>query len=288
LSGKKGGQKELDSLLPTLDSQLASLTIQQRDLKIAFGDSLQVLQLQSAPLSSMYTTWQSINKQVKDYIGAGGDAAAAQQFMSLSLKQLQQDAATNLHTGEQTAIQDALSLNGLLQQRIDLEKNYRQTRFNSINQDALERRASNAVSVGTQLNTADTAYQLQITALNNQIALTQGKVNLEKEIYQIASDTATLNANSNALALQDMQLQVNKLLDYKSIMEGIYQQQNGSYALGSQLANMVGAQVGTINVTVNTQGGDANGADIASEIQATLSRQGRYGAGTNFSKLNAA
>jgi hypothetical protein len=236
----------------------------------------------------MYTTWQAINKQVKDYIGAGGDAAAAQQFMSLSLKKLQLDAATALHTGDQTAIQDALTLNGLLQQRLDLEKNYRISRFQAINGDALERRASNAVTVGTQLNTQDTAYQLQITALNNQIALTQGKVDLEREIYTIAQDTATLNANSNALALQDLQLQVNKLKDYKSIMEGIYQQQNGSYALGSQLASLVGAQVGTINVIVNTQGGDANGSDIASEIQSVLSRQGRYGAGTNFSKLNAA
>jgi len=51
------------------------MQLQAKQIVQTFNDQLAVLKTNSDVLGSVLSTWQQINKQVKDYLGAGGDAA---------------------------------------------------------------------------------------------------------------------------------------------------------------------------------------------------------------------
>jgi hypothetical protein len=67
LSGKKGGQKQLDELLPEFDQEIASLIKQQKEVQKTFQDELRALRLGSGSLADFATKWDEILKKVKDY-----------------------------------------------------------------------------------------------------------------------------------------------------------------------------------------------------------------------------
>jgi hypothetical protein len=276
LSSKKGGKDQLAQLLPEFDNELAQLRNEQQSILDNFDKSLTVLKLHSDVLGSTLKSWQDINKQVKDYINAGGDAAKAAQFLSLNLQKLKEDAATNLREGEQQAIQDATQLNDLLQQRIQLVNDFQKKEFDLLNHDALEKRQSNAIGIGTQLNEARKQFQDQISALDSQISLTTQKVALEKQVYQIASDTAALQQRSNQLQIQALIEQINKLKDYAAVYNNIYQKPDGSFGLGQDFGVSIGAI--TINAPPNTDGKKL-AKDFANGLDDEFARRGRQGVG---------
>lgn len=276
LSGVKGGQDQLNKLLPQFDSEIAQLQKQIQDIETKFVESTHALELNNSALSDFYNTWVNINKQITDYINAGGDAATAQKFLSDSLRQQLQTATDNYNSGFQTAVQDALQLNDILQQRVDLIKQEAQSEFNIINADAIERRESGAVLAGTQLNEQRQQYQKQLDALNTQISLTQQKVDLESTIYSINMSIADLHARDNALQIAALQEQIQKAQAYKEIMQGIVVGQDGNYYMSQGL---VGSTIGQITVNVNGLSTDPNALaqGIVAEID-TASRSGSNGA----------
>jgi len=278
LSGKKGGQDQLDKLLPTLDAEIAQLQQQQKQIIDNFDTSLQKLKLHSDVLSETLDQWKSINEQVKEYIDAGGDAAAAQEYLSLSLEKMKEDAADQLQSGESDAIDKALQLNDLLKQRQQLIDDYNKSRFDNLNADALERRTSYGVDVGIKQSQADKDFQDQLSDLNQQIDLANQEVQAYQTIYQLSSDTATLKKEASQIELDNLLKQIAALKDYQSIYNSIYKNPSGTYS--AQTSNVTN-NLGTINVTVNGNS-QVDGKELAQTIQSELERNGRYGIGTVF------
>lgn len=285
LSGQKGGQDELNKLLPQMDQEIAQLQLQIKQAKINFENSLQDLQLNNTALSGAFDKWQQINKQVQDYLSAGGSVTNANKLISDSLEQMKVAAGDALNQGYQQAISDAENLNNLIQQRMQMERQEAETEFNTINGDALERRGTKAINEGTQLQQEKAQYQQQIESLNSQIDLTQQKVNLEGQIFNIAMSTSQLMETSNALQIQQLQEQLTILKGQQAIYNGITQGSNGQYQMSNTLMN----QIGVVNIVVQpggTAGDDSaaspqNYADAVSNVLTTWSR---YGLGTNLAK----
>lgn len=288
LSGKKGGQKELDQLLPQLDQQIDSLKQQQKQTITSFENQLSVLQQSSSVLGNFLQTWQQINQQVTDYINAGGDAAKAQQFLSLSLQQQLQSTIANYQSAQLSAINDALQLNSLLQQRVDLAKQYAEQEFALRNADALERAASPAVDNAIAYQQQKAQDDQQLSSLDQQISYEQQRVDLEKQVFDLASSTAALTAQSNEINIQQLQQQIQQWQDMAKIIQGIYQT-NGGYALNANLFNPASSSgtssssgavnIGTLQVTVN---GNADASEVATSIYNELRLQGRYGVNTSY------
>lgn len=268
LSGKKGGKDQLDQLLPQFDNEIAQLKNQQTQIFTNFQQSLQQLQLQSDTLAQVEQQWQQINDQVTQYIGAGGDAAAAAQFLSLNLQKIQQTAQDSLNQGNQTAIQDALQLNTLLQQRIDLTTQYNEQVFQLTTQDSIERRQDSAVANGLQLAAIKQQYETDLDNLNSEISLTQQKVTLESQIFKLASDTATLNQQNNALTIAALQQQIKQWTDLKTII-GSVTLGAGGYT-GSGVLNQI-AQL-TVQVTV-TNPGSTNPATYGQQVGQSVAQE---------------
>lgn len=276
LSGKKGGQDQLNQILPEFDKEIQSLQKQQKDIITSFDLQLKFLLLQSDTLSTIEKQWSDINKQVKDYLDAGGDATKAQQFLSLQLQNIQKDAISQLQEGEKQAIQDAISLNDLLDQRNKLEQDFAKTKFDLINADSLERKQAGVVTRGQQLADAQKAYDDQLAALNDQIDLTTQKVNKEKQIFDLSGSIADLHRRDEQFALDALDAQILKYNDLKSIIDSITIGPDGL----AKAAGGTSSIVNNIDITVNGGPSNTETAQVVSDAvtQALVdnSRQANY------------
>ena len=285
LSGRKGGQEQLDKLLPQIDQEIASLNNQIKQAKENFNNVLHELELHNSALASAYDKWQAINKAVQDYLSAGGDVAKANKYISDSLEEMKQAAKDGLNQGYATAIQDAQSLLDLTRQRLELEQQEAQAEFNIINGDALERRGSKAIAAGTALQQQKAQFQQQLDNLNAQIDLTQQKVALEGQLYDLAMSTADLQKTANALQIEQLKEQLDVLRAQKDIYDGIIRGSDGSYSMTPTLMNEIG--VVNINVTPGGTPGDTSAAApqaYADAIAGVLQQWSRYGLGTALAK----
>jgi hypothetical protein len=285
LSGIKGGQDQLDKLLPQIDQEIAQLKLQIKEAMLTFTNSLQDLQLDNSALSAAFDKWQQINSQVQAYLSAGGDVAAANEYISDSLRAMKEAAGDALNQGYQTAIQDAINLNGLIQQRMQMEQQEAETEFNTINGDALERRGTKAIDEGTRLQQEKAQYQQQMDSLNSEIDLTQQKVTLEGQEFNLAQSLAQLRETSNSLQIEQLQEQLQIVQAQKDIYNGITQGSNGQYTASTSLMNEIG--VVNINVTAGGTPGDDSAAspnDVADAVKGVLDNWSRYGFGSTISK----
>lgn len=284
LSGKKGGQDQLNQLLPQFDQQIASLQKQQKDIITSFEQSLGLLQLHSDTLSTIQKQWEDINKQVTDYINAGGDMAKAAQYLSISLQNIQQDATNQLNDAQSQAIQDAMQLNDLLKQRSALMASTTQKVFDLTNADSIELMQAGSVSRGAQILTLEQQNQDQLDALNAQINSLTTKVDKERQIFNIASDTATLQQQSDALALQSLDQQISKWQDLQTIVASITQNGAGVFSgtgIFGGTTTTTNNTTTNISVTVTDTSGDPTqmGQQIADSITQQLARQARQASG---------
>jgi hypothetical protein len=290
LSGKKGGKDQLAQLLPELDKELASLKQQQKQVFDSFEQQLAVLKLQSDTLGSVLTTWTNINKQITDYVNAGGDAQKAADMLSLTLQKLQKDANANLRDANQQAIQDALKLNDLLTQRVQLGKDYANTIFGLESADSIERRSAGAVTRGQQAAQATSDYKKNLTDLTQQIDLQKQTVTKEGTLFNLAQSISDLHRQDDALTLQALDEQIAKWKDIQAVAQGIVPGANGSYSLSDSLRNSLGlpaasggTNIGTVNVNVDNGGNPVDGRQIASDFQDEMDRRNYTGGNAYYS-----
>jgi hypothetical protein len=218
LSGKKGGKDQLKEILPEFDREIAELRQTQQQIVTDFDSALQSLRIQSDTLSQVDRQWRSINQQVKDYLGAGGDAAKAAEFLRLSLADLQADLARELEQSERDAIQEVLRLNDLLKQRQSLLDDFKQREFDLINADSIERRQAGSVTRGKELDRLREEHTEQLRQLDDQIRLTDQRVQKEREIFNLSTDIAAVRRRDEELALNALDGYIQKLQDLKALV----------------------------------------------------------------------
>jgi hypothetical protein len=266
LSGKKGGKDQLNQLLPQLDQQLASLKQQQKQVLDTFEQQLNTLRLQSDTLGKFLDSWTNINKQVKDYLDAGGSVAKANEFLSLSLKSLQKQTQDSLDQGQQTAIQDAIQLNDLLTQRLNLIKTIAQNEFQAATADSLERNQAGAIVRGTALSNLKADDAKQLDDINAQIDLQTKKVDKERQVFDIATDITALHKQDADLQLKALDSQIAQWKDMQTIINGIVNN-NGIYSLSAFLLALLG-------LTPPSTGNGSPSGDIQSIIDSLRNRRG--------------
>lgn len=272
LSGMKGGKDQLDQILPAIDQEIKQLQIQQKTVFDNFQNALSNLRLHSDTLAQIQTQWQAINKQVTDYIGAGGSAADAAEFLSLQLQNIQATAQQGLNDGEQTAIQDALQLNDLLQQRLDLNNQFNQQQFDLINGDSIEKRQAGAVLKGEQLAALKTAHDAALANIQAEIDLATQKVAKEQAVFKLATDVTALHQLDNELTLAALDLQIKKWTDLKAIVGSVLPNGTGGFT-GTGVLNQIGQIQVNVNVSGGIGGGGTSPTDIAGDIADELSRR---------------
>lgn len=219
LSGRKGGQEQLDKILPQFDQTIAQLKAKQKQIFTQFGEALNLLRAPEA-FREFQSSVDSIIKKYREYIDAGGDLANANEFLKLSFDTLTSQQKQNLSDAEMEAVQHALDYNDLLKQRVDLteqQNDLEQARLDLLKRQSqaiedvfgrgvLTRQRTLAMTKGEEIANIQKSAQEQLAAiekqkqvladqsasLDRQIDVTKYRLDAESKMFQIAESRTSL------------------------------------------------------------------------------------------------
>lgn len=294
LSGIKGGQDQLQNILPQLNQEIAQLQAQQIQADQAWGATFNELAMQlqegSNVGSQIMQNWVSINQQVYNYVNATGDATSATQFLSMTLQQLQITSEQQLTAGEAQAVQSAISLNQQLLQRTQLIESLNQQAFALQNQDSEERTEAGSVTRAQQLQLLQQQSQQQLQNLNFQITQSQQVVTAYSTVFTLSQDITGLWAQSNTDTLAALQIQLNGYKQLQQVVASITQGANGLFSSSQAWLNPITNPVtsgttltlspGAVVVNIIAEDASNMSSVTADSITAALAQAARSGTPT--------
>ena len=202
LSGQKGGSADLQQILPQMEQQLQQLQQQQEQVTSSFDKQLSIL---NAPAAYQQTI-SSINQIIQtyqQYVQAGGNVANANQFLQQSFQQLVQQGLQSLNSSEQDAINNALQYNDLLLQQQQLANNTAMQIQQIMSGGVSQRQMPEWMAKAAQLQDLQQNSQIQMDQLNEEIAVSQHKLQNEQQIFDLA--TTRVGLESQLIILQNSQ-----------------------------------------------------------------------------------
>jgi hypothetical protein len=201
LSSKKGGQDQLNALLPQFDQQIAQLQAAQKQVLDTFNKlavSLSFPQTLQGTIKSL----QDLNDQVKQFLDAGGNAATAAQVFAASLNQIKGTTADSLLQSEQGIITAMLQENDLVKQRADLIKST-QDQINSVLfQGVLSRSQSEAQTKAAQIQTIRDNANAQLKSIDDQKSALDVQIDGQAKLFGLTTDVTTLKQTQLAIEKQ--------------------------------------------------------------------------------------
>jgi len=202
-ANSKKGSTQFQDLINQYNQQLTQLEAQQTQ-------TIQQMTQQLASVSSpeAYQQWiQNIDQVIQQYSQFAGAAqnatqlAQANEYLTSSLQNIGQQLGDQIMQEEESAIQNALQLNQLYNQRNQLELQYLNQVQSIMSQGNLTRQRTQAQSAFSQLYDAQVNYSQQLDSINQQINLAQYQLSVEQQIFNLATTKAGLE--SQLLSLQE-------------------------------------------------------------------------------------
>jgi hypothetical protein len=245
LSRKKGGRDELKKLLPQFDQALASLRSQQQAIFERFDEQLDLLRTGEA-FRDVAADVREVVRQFRAYVDAGGNLARANEFLSRSLEQIRADSATALAEGEARAIEDALRLNTLLQEREELLAGAAEEERRIRSRGVLERQLTTGQEKARELEAARRERDERLAALDQEIRLQQLKVDAEAGVFDLARDRVALETRLLELKAAEFDREAAQLAALRDIVAGIVPTAAGLFGLTPALHTEL--NLGTVQI----------------------------------------
>lgn len=192
-STKKGGQ-QYAQLIQQYNEQITQLKDQAASTLNELHQQLLVLS-EPTPYQDIAQGVQEIIQQYTKFAGAAENAqqlAEANDFLAMSLQKLGVSYTDQLRQDEQQAIQQALSLNELYNQRNQLNREYLLQVRSIMGQGTVTRGVTQAQSKFSQLYDLQVNHANQLDTINQQISLAQYQVSSYQQIFNMATTKAGL------------------------------------------------------------------------------------------------
>jgi hypothetical protein len=238
---KKGKDRaSFQSQIDNVKQQIQQLQQQQNQILVNMNEQLAVL---SAPtgMQQYLQTLQQILQQYDQFAGAAQNAqqlASANQFLVESLQQYSITVDEQFRQANESAINDALQLNSLYQQRIDLINQINTQIESVLSAGVLTRTPTRAQTAGQQIEQIQYQAQIQLDSINEQIQAEQYRVNAETQIFNLS--TTRVGLESQLLILQNTQTNLD-MQRIQSLQAVVAMLQTGNFSLlGPLLASMPG------------------------------------------------
>lgn len=237
LSHKSGGKGQLNKILPSLDAEIAQLQLQQRQIINSFNANVALMNLGTG-FQDFGSEIQGIIQQWNDYVSAGGSVATANQFLTDSFKNLDENALQQLDQSYQDAIQNALSYSQLLYQEAQLADQTAMSIRNIKNQGVLVRQTTTAQSKAYQIQLIQQQAAQQKEQLDEQLKVAKYKLDTESKIFDLTGSRVDLE---NKLAAVQM-----GVIDYDMVRIKALKELTTSYSatgvpMGSLIMSLVAA-----------------------------------------------
>ena len=266
LSGEKGGEAQLEKILPGLDQALADLRKQQKDIIDAFDTDLSTLGMATG-IRDVSKAIDEVTKRVKEFLDSlveitPEDVAKANQFLADSMREIFVGVADDVRDAELETID-------LLEKEIDLQKQ----RSDVIKTAADQERAVRARLGITKPVTPAQQAALDIKAIREQRDEQLASIDRELKYNeaQLEGKTALFNLTLDLNALESRRLELTRLITQEWVaqrqaltdfMAAYREQINAAMAMPTaanmpNLPNLIGL-AGTQTSTVFTVNGDLN------------------------------
>jgi len=201
-SAKQQKQQQLDQM----DQTLQQLKEKQKQVLQQMQQDLDTLRVPTA-----YQEWlgglQQILAQYKQFAEAAQttqDLANAQEYLTDSVKQWAVTQGDQVRQSEIDAINNAIQLNQLYQQRQTLMEDFGKQEQQILSGGVLTRTASASATKAGQLGDLQRNFNQQMDQLNQEIAVSQYKLQSQQQIFNLASTQAGLE--TQVLQLQFQQI----------------------------------------------------------------------------------
>lgn len=279
LSGRKGGRKELEKLLPQFDAALADLRARQQQIFEQFESQLGLLRVGEA-FRDVAGQVRDVTRRYREYIDAGGDLAHANEFLSRSLEQIRGDASVTLAEGEQQAIENALYLNELLLERQQILADAAEEERRIRSRGVLERQRSTAQEKSADLEGARRQREERLAEIDSDIRLAQLKLDSESQVFTLASERVALETRLLELRAAEFEREAAQLAALRDVVAGMLPGASGLFGLAPALRtelNLGGVQIFVGENSSPTQARAAGEQVIEGMLRALVRERARFG-----------
>lgn len=200
-AGKKKRQ-QYQSALDAMNQQILALQAQQVQMIVQMQETLPTVG--ATPMTDFVNQLQQIVAQYTQFAGAArnaSDLAQANEYLTQSLQGYAQTQLTSMTQAEQGAIQDAINLNDLYQQRQLLLQQMADQERDIMTQGILTRQTTTAQSKMEQIAVMKQQNELQLENMNEQISAATFRVDAEKQIFTLA--TTRIGLENQLLQMQN-------------------------------------------------------------------------------------
>ncbi len=263
LSGKKGGRKELDKLLPQFDEALNELRAQQRAIFEQFDERLELLRTGDAFRDVARDVREAV-RQFRGYVDAGGDLSRANEFLSRTLEEVRSRSAEELASGEERAIEDALELNGLLQEREELLAASAEDERRVLTRGVLERQRTIAQDKSVELEAIRRRRDERLADLDQNIRVLQLKVDTEARVFDLSRDRIALETRLLDLKAQEFDREAAQLAALREIVAGIVPGAGGLLTLTPALRQVL--NLGSVQIFVGENASPAQARAAGEQV----------------------
>jgi hypothetical protein len=265
--GKKGFQpSQAQAVIDQIDSQIAQLVQTQTQLLSQLDQQVAVL-ANPQPFQQYVSSLNQIIQQYQQYMSAAAGSTQAmgnaQTFLNESLQTYVTTLSQQLNQAQQTAIQDSLTLLNLEYQRQQVINQEAQQEYDILTQGVLTRQRTTAMTKGQQIGQIQYQANMQLTQIDEQIALAQYQVQTAQQIFDLA--TTRIGLETQLLSLQ----------------EGQADQQNQQTAALLQVVQALqgGMANGSIMSSLTSLGGSPTGTGLLTTIMGDLGLGGNVPSG---------
>lgn len=221
---KKGQPSQIQQAIAAIDQEIAQLVNEQTQILQNLTSSLITL---SQPIQfQQYLT--SLNQIIQQYqqfasaaVGNTQEVANANQFLNLSLQNYVTTLSQNLNQAQQQAIQDALTLINLEYQRQQLMNQTAQQEYDILTQGVLTRQRTTAMTKGQEIGQIEYQRDMQLEQMNEEIALSQAKVDAETKIFGLANTRIGLENQLLAAQEEAANYQIAQVLALSQVVQDL-------------------------------------------------------------------
>lgn len=194
LSSSKKGRKALPAVMDEANQQLIAIIQRQRAVMTDLHNQIKMLS-EPTQYREFTSSIETIVKKYQDFAGAAQNArdlALANQYLVQSLQEYVATEKRELAGAEQDAIQNALQLNQLLDDRNQLDQDYIKQKQDIMGRGNVRRMTSESQQKAYDLQQLDKNYQKQRQSMDQQIAVAQTRFDVEKNIFGLSQNRTAL------------------------------------------------------------------------------------------------
>jgi len=163
----------------------------------------------------------SIIERYHDFAGATDDVAKAHEFLTRSVQQYVAQQERQLSSAERDAIENAVKLNDLLEQRSRIISESASREYDVRTAGVLSRQRTVAQTKMAEIEAVRKERDEQLAAINKQIELTQFRMDAENQMFNLSMTRVDLETRLMVLQKENILMDIQRISALQSVVTAL-------------------------------------------------------------------